>query len=56
MTDHGLKYVLARLADCPNLDALRRVWDSLGDEYKRSPEVQAHKARLKAGMQKAAVR
>lgn len=55
MTEHGLKFILARLGDCPDLDALRRVWDSLSDEYKRSPEVQAQKARLKAAMEKAAL-
>lgn len=41
--DHGIAHCLARLGDCPDLDALRRVWESLGETYKRHPSVQAFK-------------
>lgn len=51
MTDEGRKFTIARLSDAPNIEALRRVWDSLGDEYRRCPVVAAHKDTLKKSME-----
>lgn len=47
MTDQGRAYALARLSDCPDLPALKRVWESLGAEYQRDPAVQEMKDALK---------
>ena len=43
--------VIARLSDAPNLPALRRVWESLGVEYRVNPEIMAHKDALKKQME-----
>lgn len=48
MTPDGLKYVLGRLGDAPDLPALRRVWLNLGHEYASHPDVIALKDKLKA--------
>lgn len=47
MTPQGRAFVLSRLANSPNIAALRRVWESLGIEYKRDPEIQQFKDKLK---------
>lgn len=49
-TEHGKAYAIMRLSECPTLAALRTVWESLGDDYKRDPDVQAHKNDMKARM------
>lgn len=46
-TPEGRALVFQRLGDAPDLAALRRVWDSLGWDYKRDPEVLALKDNLK---------
>ncbi len=51
--DFGRAYVLSRLNDAPTLEALRRVWENLGDSYKRDPIVQKAKDDLKAAMERA---
>lgn len=51
-TDHGRAFVIDRLATAPDLDALRRVWESLGVEYQNDPVVQKAKNDFKAGMSK----
>ena len=50
-TDHGRAFVVARLGDAPDLDALRRVWESLGLEYKKDQVVRDAKDRIKAAME-----
>ena len=47
MTETPLAFVIARLSDCPDLAALRRVWESLGRDYQSHPAVIAHKDALK---------
>lgn len=49
-TEPGRQFVLSRMGDCPNIDALRRVWDSLGNEYKRDPIVRDFKDKLKEAL------
>lgn len=49
-TDHGKAFIIQRLSECPTLGALRTVWESLGDAYKRDPDIKALKDKLKAGM------
>lgn len=51
MTPHGLAYVLTRLSECPDLAALRRVWESLSPEYQKHPKVRDMKDRLKDQLQ-----
>ena len=48
----GRALVKARLTDCQNLDALRRLWEGLGVDYKACEEVKAHKDALKAQFEK----
>lgn len=48
MTDAGRAYVMQRLSDAPDLQGLRNVWESLGAEYKRDPQIFQHKETLKA--------
>jgi len=50
MTPEGKAYVLQRLADAPTCEALRKVWDSIADEYKRDPVIQAMKNEMKASL------
>ena len=49
-TEEGRRFVLRRMGDCPDLAALRRVWDSLGDDYKRDPIVQDFKDKMKEAL------
>lgn len=49
-TPNGKAYVLHRLSDAPDLNALRRVWESLGREYQQDADVVAFKDLLKEGM------
>ncbi|KAF0675098.1 hypothetical protein [Profundibacterium mesophilum] len=51
MTENGRAFVIARLSDCPDLAALRRVWESLSAEYQRDGVVRAAKDALKTGME-----
>lgn len=46
-TKAGIAHCTARLLSCPDREALRRVWDSLGIAYQREPEISALKDRLK---------
>lgn len=46
-TEHGKAFVLMRLSECPTLNALKTVWESIGLEYRKDPDVQAHKDRMK---------
>jgi hypothetical protein len=47
MTETGLAHVRLRLLSCPDLAALRRVWEGLGVEYQRHPDVMKLKEDLK---------
>lgn len=48
MTDPARAFVLMRLFEAPDLDALRRVWDGLGDDWKADRQVRELKDALKA--------
>lgn len=50
MTPHGRKFVLSRLFDAPDLNALKAVWETISDEYKRDPVVVAAKDSLKEAL------
>lgn len=50
MTPHGRTFVIQRLADAPDLAALRRVWDSISFEYRADPDVLAMKDKLKESL------
>lgn len=50
-TEAGRNHVKARLARCETLDQLRQVWERLGVEYQRCPEVMAFKDKRKSAMQ-----
>lgn len=43
----GLAHVKSRLLSCPDLASLRRVWDGLGYDYVRHPDIIALKDQLK---------
>lgn len=51
MTPTARAFVLHRLGDCPDLPALKRVWDSLGVEMKTDPVVVATKDALKENLE-----
>lgn len=51
MTPEGRTFALSRLANAPSLDALRTVWESLSDDYKRDPTVQRFKDTMKQQLQ-----
>jgi len=44
-------FTLMRMSECPNLDALRRVWDSLSPEKRAEPEVREYKDHYKRVLQ-----
>lgn len=50
-TDHGRKYAIMRLSECPTLAALKTVWESLEAEYRSDPDIQAHKDRMKGALE-----
>ena len=50
LTSAGRAFVIDRLTNAPDIAALRRVWDSLGDQTRRDKEIEAHKDALKAQM------
>ena len=43
---------MARLTSAQSLEGLRRVWDNMGDHYRRDAEVVAHKDKMKASLSK----
>jgi hypothetical protein len=47
MTPAGKAWVLQRLSDAPDREALRRVWESLNPAYQNDPDIQALKDKLK---------
>lgn len=47
MTPQGRAYVISRLTSCPDLAALRRVWESVSYEYKGDADIVALKDKLK---------
>ena len=49
-TATGKAHCVSRLTSCPDLTALRRVWESLAVAYQREPELVALKERIKADM------
>jgi len=51
MTPEGITYAIMRLSDAPNIEALRRVWESLGRDYRANPQIIAHKDTLKKQME-----
>jgi hypothetical protein len=51
LTPAGRAFVMDRLTNAPDIAALRRVWDSLGDQTRRDKEIEAHKDALKAQME-----
>ena len=52
LTPAGKAWVLKRLSDAPDREALRRVWEDLGIAYQRDPDVIRLKDELKASMSK----
>jgi hypothetical protein len=48
---HAKTYAIARMADCATLDALKRVWESLGPDLQVL--VRAEKDTFKAGLENA---
>jgi len=50
MTPEGIAHCIARLSACPDLPALRRVWESLGVAYQRDPRVLQLKEQMKANL------
>jgi hypothetical protein len=51
-TQTGIAHCLQRMHDCPDLGALRRVWQNLGVAYQRDPVILAAKERLKETLPK----
>lgn len=49
-TEAGRAYAIGRMVQCPDLEALRRVWESLSDDYKRDPKIHAFKERIKESL------
>lgn len=47
-------FTLMRLSQAPDLDALRRVWESLGEDQKLDPIVRQYKDTFKAQLAKVA--
>lgn len=52
MTDQGRAHIAARLTQAPTLDALLRVWEGVGDDYKRDPQTLALKYQIEKGFAK----
>lgn len=52
MTPNGRTFALMRLADAPDLDALRAVWGNLAVEYQKDEVVRDMKDALKQRMEK----
>jgi len=52
MTPNGRTFALMRLADAPDLDALRAVWSSLAFAYQNDETVRDMKDALKQRMEK----
>jgi hypothetical protein len=50
-TPLGIAHCIARLSACPDLPALRRVWESLGVAYQRHPRVLQLKEQMKASFE-----
>lgn len=48
--EDGRKFVLSRMNQCADSAALRRVWESLADAYKRDPIIQKAKDDLKKAL------
>jgi hypothetical protein len=51
-TQTGIAHCLQRMHDCPDLGALRRVWQNLGVAYQREPVILQAKERLKETLPK----
>ncbi|MEQ3625942.1 MAG: hypothetical protein ABNH26_08545 [Celeribacter sp.] len=51
LTPAGRTFVMDRLTEAPDIEALRRAWDNLSDGAKRDKEIEAHKDALKAQME-----
>ena len=51
MTPEGIAHCIARLSACPDLPALRRVWENLGVAYQRHPRVLQFKEQMKANLE-----
>jgi len=50
-TPLGIARCIARLSACPDLPALRRVWESLGVAYQREESVVQFKEQMKANFE-----
>ena len=46
-TDFGRAYCIARLSSAQSLAQLAKIWDGIGDHYRRDAQVVAHKDKLK---------
>lgn len=44
-------FTLMRMSECPDLDALKRVWDSLSHEQRADPYIAAYKDYWKKQLQ-----
>lgn len=49
-TETGIAHCIARLGSCPDLDALRRVWEGLGKEYQHDERVAGFKEDMKEAL------
>ncbi|WP_422028095.1 hypothetical protein [Roseovarius sp.] len=52
MTPNGRTFALMRLADAPDLEALKTVWSNLSIEYQKDEVVRDMKDALKQKMEK----
>ena len=50
-TDKGRTFAMFHLSQAPNLEALKKVWGSLGITYQRDPRVADLKDQLKRQME-----
>lgn len=46
-TPTGVAHLVGRLSSCPNLAALRKVWEGIHPDYQRHPDIMALKEKMK---------
>lgn len=49
-TEVGIAHCIARLGQCPDLRALRKVWDGLAKAYQQHPTVAEFKDKMKEAL------
>lgn len=50
-TPEGRAYCIVQMCNCPGKEALRRVWDTFSDAYKRDRVISGVKDMLKEDME-----